>query len=455
MRTDDQAMVKKARAAIQKAPTKYLSYEESNGHTSQPLICDDTANLSAEGTWDAYRDYAASKPGRMAGPAQYLCQMWLKQAHKAFPRMCEPCGNFNIAGSDVSLPFNLKLNGKVALVTGGHINLGFHTALRLLRCGAAVIVSTRYPEDAVTRYENESDFSVWKGRLKVIGADFRSAADAFRLVEQVRILVEQMGGALHILINNAAQTLTDSLKKEQSAVSREKLLQGQGNEKPMLMTHSYYPRVRGVADQRLIESTSNRGIQDLLKNDATTLGDQVTDVSLSSAAEGEAGPSSWVQSLADIPYEDVISAHSFNTFVPLILIRELMPLINGQQHRPYAPRSTATAAAYIVNVSSRECIFEKSANSPAKNGKHVHTNMSKAGLNMITEMEAYQAWHRGRVAMNTVDPGFMSAAPEFELVHGGERPLGWEDGAGRVLWPIAMGEKGGSEESSNPVWGGS
>ncbi|KAK8054048.1 hypothetical protein PG996_013349 [Apiospora saccharicola] len=119
--------------------------------------------------------------------------MWLKQAHKVFPRMCEPCGNFNIAGSEVSLPSNLKLSGKVALVTGGRINLGFHTALRLLRCGATVIVSTRYPEDAVIRYENESDFLDWKDHLKVIGADFRSAGDAFQLVEQVRNLVGQMG----------------------------------------------------------------------------------------------------------------------------------------------------------------------------------------------------------------------------------------------------------------------
>ncbi|KAK8017913.1 dehydrogenase [Apiospora marii] len=227
----------------------------------------------------------------------------------------------------------------------------------------------------------------------------------------------------------------------------------------MLITHSYYPRVRGVADQRLIESSASigatepgkDGVQDLLKNDASALGTQVTDLSLSSGAEGEDGPSSWVQSLADIPYEDVISAHSVNTFVPLILIRELMPLMQSKQ--PNARRSAATAAAYIVNVSSREGLFEKKANSPAKNGKHVHTNMSKAGLNMITETEAYQAWYRGRVAMNTVDPGYMSAAPEFEQARGGERPLGWEDGAGRVLWPIAMGEKSRNERSPNPVWG--
>jgi NAD(P)-dependent dehydrogenase (short-subunit alcohol dehydrogenase family) len=66
--------------------------------------------------------------------------------------------------------------------------------------------------------------------------------------------------------------------------------------------------------------------------------------------------------------------------------------------------------------------------------------MSKAALNMITETEAAGAWQSRRVAMNTVDPGYMSAAPEFENVYDGVRPVGWEDGAGRVLWPIAIGE---------------
>jgi hypothetical protein len=52
------------------------------------------------------------------------------------------------------------------------------------------------------------------------------------------------------------------------------------------------------------------------------------------------------------------------------------------------------------------------------------------------------------MAMNTVDPEFMSAAPEMDGLNGGERPLTWEDGAGRVLWPVAIGEVEGE-----PVWG--
>jgi hypothetical protein len=50
--------------------------------------------------------------------------------------------------------------------------------------------------------------------------------------------------------------------------------------------------------------------------------------------------------------------------------------------------------------------------------------------------------------MNTVDSEYMSAAPEYEQVFDDIRPTGWEDGAGTVLWPVAVGETGGQA-----VWG--
>ncbi len=148
--------------------------------------------------------------------------------------------------------------------------------------------------------------------------------------------------------------------------------------------------------------------------------------------------------MEEIPYEDLISAHSVNTFVPLILIRELLPLMSRSHSNDSALDSKNIA--HIIKISSREGIFESYSSSREKAGHHVHTNMSKAGLNMITETEAAAAWKSRRVAMNTVDPGYMSAAPEMR--NSGECPIGFEDGAGRVLWPIALAEAG-----DPPVWG--
>lgn len=65
---------------------------------------------------------------------------------------------------------------------------------------------------------------------------------------------------------------------------------------------------------------------------------------------------------------------------------------------------------------------------------------------MITETEAQAAWKGRRVAMNSVDPGYMSAAPECVTAEG--CPIGFGDGAARVLWPVAVGEVEG-----RVVWG--
>ncbi|KAF3032321.1 hypothetical protein E8E12_002369 [Didymella heteroderae] len=64
----------------------------------------------------------------------------------------------------------------------------------------------------------------------------------------------------------------------------------------------------------------------------------------------------------------------------------------------YLPREVGELVVYYmwpedstINVSSGESIFEDRTRSIGKAGKHVHTNMSKATLNMITEPEAASA----------------------------------------------------------------
>uniref|UniRef100_L2FCH4 Oxidoreductase n=1 Tax=Colletotrichum fructicola (strain Nara gc5) TaxID=1213859 RepID=L2FCH4_COLFN len=338
----------------------------------------------------------------------YVCSRSLsqEQRHKTLGSMCVACGDFNLVERAYSMPGHLWLLQKTALVTGARINLGFHTALRLLRCGAFVIASSRYPEVAFSRYQKELDFEDWKDRLRIA----------------TKVILRKEDRRLDIWINNAAQTLTDPINKEQIATTREKELLEQSGASDavnqVVVRSGYTARVRGGAtlpgisgqDMKLLEASS--------PTDSAVIETPMSNTQISLPP----GPSSWVQSLSDIPYEDVITAHSVNTFVPLILIRELLP---GMQD------------GHIVNVSSREGIFETDRNSSAKRGHHVHTNMSKAGLNMITETEAATAWKKHKVAMNTADPGYMSAAPEYEDARGGERPIGWEDGASRVLWPIA------------------
>lgn len=399
----------------------------------------------------------------------YMCNYLLTNPHTLYQSLCVPCGSFNLQESTLSLPENLNLSQKTALVTGGRVNLGFHIALRLLRCGAHVIVSSRYPLDAETRYRAEPGFQRWQSRIRVVGADFRTARDAFALVAAVKGILKEWtlrgttGGGevkLDILVNNAAQTLTDSVKREKIAVGRECELQNDLSMGALQVTsgqgYRAMVRVGGKETQMFIGLPA--ADEKINPDDGDTAESGVSEGTTSAqtplittlAVKQE---SSWTQSIGQIPYEDVITAQAVNAFVPLILIRELLPLMgplrastqpSADTLEVQSPATTTPSKpfGYIINISSREGLSEVLPTTPTKNGFHVHTNMSKAALNMLTETEAAPAWRKRRVAMNSVDPGFMSAAD------GSECPIGWEDGAARALWCVAKGETEGFD-----VWG--
>lgn len=384
----------------------------------------------------------------------YMCNYLLTNPHSCYKSLCVPCGSFNLQESTLSLPGNLDLSHKTALVTGGRVNLGFHIALRLLRCGAHVIVSSRYPLDAETRYRAQPSFRDWQSRIRVVGADFRTARDAFALVTAAKgILAEwAQGGAtderLDILVNNAAQTLTDSVNKEKVAVGRECELQNDLGVGALQVTsgqgYQAMVRVGGKETQMFIglpaadeQVNSDDGDTVELESGLSVRTASGQTPSISTLAVRQ--ESSWTQSINQIPYEDVITAQAVNAFVPLILIRELLPLMGSLRTdaRPSADTidpASGMPLGYIINISSREGLSEALPTASIKNGFHVHTNMSKAALNMLTETEAAPAWRERRVAMNSVDPGFMSAAD------GSACPIGWEDGAARALWCVAKGE---------------
>jgi len=385
----------------------------------------------------------------------YICQFILLSHHPQYSSLCRPCGDFNLASCELSLPQNLSLQGKTALITGGRVNLGYHTALRLLRCGARVIVSTRYPRDAEARYLAEGDFHGWSQALSIIGADFRAAKDVFHLIGLVKDQLKNWDAQkLDILMNNAAQTLTDPLETERRAVQKEYQLKLEETSSNLLHDGSeYHARIRGgMKGLQILAMTSQQevGFLEAAEEDTDLSKNFQIEQNLAHKSDADS-KSSWTQSMSQIPYEDVISAHSVNTFVPLILTRELLPLMGRARDQSPSENSPTKPQGYIINVSSREGIFESHPNSSSKNGHHVHTNLTKAALNMLTETEAGPAWRDGKVAINSVDPGYMSAAPEIEkkwkeLGRNGT-PIGWDDGAGRVLWPIAVGESG------EAVWG--
>ena len=129
----------------------------------------------------------------------YVCKTDFTRLHFFYDALCPDCAAFNYDKRFQSAP----LDGRVAVITGARVKIGFQTALKVLRAGGEVIATTRFPHDAAQRYARESDFAEWKDRLQVHGLDLRHSPS----VEIFTRYLERSLGRLDILINNACQTV--------------------------------------------------------------------------------------------------------------------------------------------------------------------------------------------------------------------------------------------------------
>ena len=92
----------------------------------------------------------------------------------------------------------IKLNGKVAIVTGGARGLGRAMALALAEAGARVVAVDLIAEN-LERLEREAAAVSGGGALAGIAADIRKAEDCRRAIDAAR----ECFGGLDILVNNA------------------------------------------------------------------------------------------------------------------------------------------------------------------------------------------------------------------------------------------------------------
>src|ERR687898_976142 len=93
----------------------------------------------------------------------YVCKEKYTVLHHFYDQMCPACAEFNY-GKRGELA---DLSGRVALLTGGRVKIGYQAGLKLLRSGAHLIVTTRFPRDSAARYARERDFREWRHRMQI------------------------------------------------------------------------------------------------------------------------------------------------------------------------------------------------------------------------------------------------------------------------------------------------
>src|SRR5262245_2207947 len=129
----------------------------------------------------------------------YVCKQPFTKVHRFYDSLCEPCGDFNYAKREQTA----DLTGHYALVTGARVKIGYQAALKLLRAGAHVVVTTRFPVDAASRYSKEPDFATFSGRLQILGLDLRHTPSVELFARYVRERLPR----LDYVLNNACQTV--------------------------------------------------------------------------------------------------------------------------------------------------------------------------------------------------------------------------------------------------------
>ena len=387
----------------------------------------------------------------------YICKekLGLNNIHSFYGNLCKKCGDYNYSFRTMKLDFT----GRIAIVTGGRVKIGYYIATKLLSYGAKVLITSRFPKDALFKFQKDSEYEKWKNNLIIYPIDFRIFESTIKFIQ----FINDNFPHVDILINNAAQTIrrtasyykyllpteTKNLNKEDDKKIikndfinlQKQLKQGEEEElNPLKSKNEIKNALISLIDNKSKEykeilplsviASQIRIMEEKTQPHVTVMGSDGQPYDFSK------GKNSWNFEFDEIPFQEFTEVQIINTWTPYYLCVKLKPLM---MQSPFPDK-------YIVNVTSVEGIFNH-----FKKSIHVHTNMAKASLNMFTRTCGNYLKDFG-IYMTCVDTGWVSPMNEMNRLLDKDKknsyengfvnvPLDELDGAMRVLHPIIEGIK--------------
>ncbi len=378
----------------------------------------------------------------------YVCKRHHDKVHHFYDQLCPECATLNYRKRTELA----DLKGRVALLTGGRVKIGYQAGLKLLRSGAHLIVTTRFPRDSAMRYAGEPDFEEWRDRLEIYGLDLRHTPSVEAFTHE---LMERLD-RLDFIVNNACQTV------RRPPAFYAHMMAGEDAAAASLPEHAR-KLLGSYAGVRAYQALTSGQIDAALAGDAPPVPGLTHAAQLSQLPllpddllgsehlfpEGRLdqdmqqvdlrGRNSWRLQMHEVSSVELMEVHLVNAVAPFILNARLKPLMLRTPERD----------KHIVNVSAMEGQFYRRF----KTTRHPHTNMAKAALNMMTRTSATD-YHNDGIHMNAVDTGWITDEDPAEIAdrkvaeHRFHPPLDIVDGGARIVDPIIDGFNTG-----NHVWG--
>lgn len=335
--------------------------------------------------------------------------------------MCIHCAQFN----HFKKLEMADLSKCTVLVTGARTKIGFATALKLLRCGAKVIASSRFPNAAYYNYVQCPDYNQWKDNIIICKCDYTKLHEVMALIELAK------SKKVNIFINNACQTIRSSEYYVNQVHKLESIIQ-------KCIPHTV--RYQTLTNQDKSSTSSITVLDNAQTSSSTSLMKQTNDLeihhldiinndTLSTVHSTLRQEDLQINRFHDIFDKDTYSVSSWHTEMSQLHTSELMEVMIINQTIPTlminALKPVMSNPKFIIQVTAVEGKFNTN-----KLSTHPHNNSCKAAMGMLIRTMSEE--NDPNQYIYNIDPGFVSGVSPTDRNY----PLDPDDGASRILDPI-------------------